>query len=281
PEKLAGASVALHSTGSRLVAVLDQLLALVESGLDVISTCEELAWPWFHHADQARILDRAARRAGTTVVGTGVNPGFVMDLLPIVLTGVCTRVDHVYGRRVVDASRRRGPLQRKIGSGLEAGEFRRLAQEGRLGHVGLPESAALVGAGLGWRLDRIDNRIEPVPAEEAITTEHVSVKPGQVQGLHQVVVGLENGRERVRLDLCMALKPPALERAEHLAGAGSFDLIRITGDPPLELVIPGGIFGDTATVAAVTNAIPRVIEAPPGLLSVKDLPPAPWWRGRI
>ena len=279
PAEAAGASVALHSTGSHLDAVLDQLLELVGAGLDVISTCEELAWPWYHHAEPARILDRAARQAGVTVLGTGVNPGFIMDLLPLVLTGVCTRVEHVYARRVVDASRRREPLQRKIGSGLEAGEFRRRVQEGRLGHVGLPESAAMIAAGLGWRPDRIDNFVEPLIAEEVIETEYLSVRPGQVQGLFQVVTAKEGDRERVRLELIMALKPPALPGAPAAGGSGSFDQVRVSGDRPVEVVVPGGIFGDTATVAAVTNTIPRVIEAPPGLLSVKDLPVWCWWSG--
>lgn len=274
-----GAVVALHSTGSHLDAVLDQLLALVDAGLSVISTCEELAWPWYHHSEPARVLDRAARQAGVTVLGTGVNPGFVMDLLPLVMTGVCTRVEHVYGRRVVDAARRREPLQRKIGSGLGADEFRRRVQEGRMGHIGLPESAALIAAGLGWRPDRIDNHIEPLIAEEPIETPHLSVKPGQVQGLSQVVTAWEGDRERVRLELTMALKPPALSGVATAGGAGGFDQVRITGEPPVEVVVPGGIFGDTATVAAVTNAIPRIIEAPPGLLSVKDLPAASWWSG--
>ena len=277
--EFAGATVALHSTGSHLDAVLDQLLELVGAGLSVISTCEELAWPWYHHASLAGTLDRAAREAGVTVLGTGVNPGFVMDLLPLVMTGVCTRVEHVYGRRVVDASRRREPLQRKIGSGLEADEFRRRVQEGRMGHVGLPESAAMIAAGLGWRPDRIDNRIEPLIADEPIETEHLSVRPGQVQGLFQVVTAWEGDRERVRLELAMALKPPALPAAPAAGGAGGFDQVRIAGEPPVELVVPGGIFGDTATVAAVTNAIPRIVEAPPGLLSVKDLPPTSWWPG--
>lgn len=279
PPSLAGAAVALHCTGSHLEAVLDQLLALVEAGLSVVSTCEELAWPWYHHPEPARRLDQAARRAGVTVLGTGVNPGFVMDLLPVVMTGVCTRVERVYARRVVDASRRRGPLQRKIGSGLDPEAFRRQVQEGRLGHVGLPESAALVAAALRWRVDRIDVAVEPLVARRAIQTPYLSVLPGQVQGLRQAAVAWEGGRERVRLELIMALEPPALPDPPAGAGAGGFDQVRITGDPPLELVVPGGVFGDTATVAAVTNAIPRVIEAPPGLMSVKDLAVTAWWSG--
>lgn len=273
-----GALVAVHCTGSRLEAVVDQLLELVDAGLSVISTCEELAWPWYHHPEPARTLDRAARQAGVTVLGTGVNPGFVMDLLPLVTTTVCTSVEHVYARRVVDASRRRGPLQRKIGSGLDVEEFRRQVREGHVGHVGLPESAALVAAGLGWRPERIDHTVEPLVAEQPVETEWVSVRPGQVQGLFQVATVHAAGRERIRLELWMALRPPAFPETPG-GGAGGFDQVRIAGEPPVELVVPGGIFGDTATVAAVTNAIPRVVEAPPGLLSVKDLPPAGWWAG--
>ncbi|HEY8425177.1 MAG TPA: hypothetical protein VIK73_04085 [Limnochordales bacterium] len=279
PGALAGACVALHSTGSHLESVMDQLLALVEAGLSVISTCEELAWPWYHHPEPAQRLDRAARQAGVTVLGTGVNPGFVMDLFPLVVTGVCTRVEHVYARRVVDASRRRGPLQRKIGSGLTPEEFDRLVAEGRLGHIGLPESAALVAAGLRWRVDRIDNVVRPLIASRPIETPYLSVRPGQVQGLFQTVTAWEGDRERVRLDLVMALDPPESEDAPAADSGRDVDHLRITGEPPLQVVVPGGIFGDTATVAAVTNAIPRVMDAPPGLLSVKDLAAPGWWSG--
>lgn len=275
PSVAAGASVALHSTGSHLEAVLDQLLALVEAGLNVISTCEELAWPWYHHPEQASILDQAARRAGVTVLGTGVNPGFIMDLFPLVLTGACTRVEHVLVERAVDASLRRGPLQRKIGSGLSPDAFRQAVDEGRMGHVGLPESAALLAAGLGWIPDRIEQRIEPLIAHERVETEHVRVLPGQVLGLHQVVRALVAGRERIRLDLRMALVLP--QEAPLPGLAGGYDHVRIEGTPPLEVVVPGGVFGDTATVAAVTNAIPRVLEAPAGLLSVKDLGAVGWY----
>lgn len=278
-EDARGASVALHSTLSHLEQVLPQLVGLVESGLHVVSTCEELAWPWFHHPEAARALDRAARHAGVTVLGTGVNPGFVMDLLPLLLTGVCTRVDRVVARRVVDASRRREPLQRKIGSGTSPEQFRRLVQESRMGHVGLPESVALVAAGLGWRLDRIEQQVEPIVAHEPIVTEHVHVQPGQVQGLFQTAAGYQDGRERVRLELWMALRPQHL--APSPVESASFDEVRVEGEPPVHVVIPEGISGDTATVAAVTNAIPAVMEAPPGLLSVRDLPPVRWWGGRL
>ncbi len=283
PRRHGKAAVALHAATSFAASAVEQLLEVVQAGLHVISTCEQLAWPWYHHPTHAHRLDQAARSAGVTVLATGVNPGFVMDLLPLVLSGVCTKVERVYVRRVVDVSRRRGPLQRKVGCGLSPEAFKELATRGRLGHVGLPESAALLASGLGWKIDSIEERIEPVLAATDLRTEHVSVAAGQVQGVHQVAVLRTGGAERIRLDLGMALRPGDVPFPPEAEGRGvprgAVDFVSIEGEPGLQAVVPGGVFGDTATVAAVVNAIPRVLEAPAGLLSVKDLPAVAHWTG--
>jgi hypothetical protein len=142
----------LHATGSRLSSVLPQFLALAEAGLPVVSTCEELSYPWFHHPDEARQIDDAARRAGVSILSTGINPGFIMDALPIVLSSVCPLVTAVRVRRVVDLSLRRMQLQQKVGVKMSRAEFEARRAEGKLGHVGLPESVAMIAAGLGWQL---------------------------------------------------------------------------------------------------------------------------------
>ena len=257
-----GARIALHCTGSSLERVAPQIVELVSSGLHVISTTEELSRPWEAHPGAAAAIADAATRAGVTVLGTGINPGFAMDYLPIVLSAVAQRVDRVDVHRVQDAGTRRLPLQRKVGAGMEADAFRTAVAERRLGHVGLAESAHMLAAAFGWRLTGLDERIEPVCAEAPTPTSWGVVRPGQVLGLHQTAVGRAGDEVVVSLTLDMAI------------GLGpARDHVRLAGVPGLELEVPGGLHGDLATAAIVVNAIPRVLAAAPGLATMVDLPP--------
>jgi hypothetical protein len=262
---VAGANVVVHCTTSSLERVAPQVAELASRGLHVVSTTEELSYPWDAHPEAAADIDAAARRAGVTVLGTGINPGFAMDYLAIVLSAVARRVDRVEIHRVQDAGTRRAPLQRKVGAGMEARAFRSAVAEGRLGHVGLVESAHMLASTFGWRLTDLEERIEPICASAPALMSGGTVQVGQVLGLRQTVAGRAGKRTVVSLTLEMAIGigPPR-------------DRVRLFGDPDLELEVPGGLHGDTATAAIVVNAIPRVIAARPGLLTMADLaPPAP------
>ncbi len=255
--------VLLHATGSKLPQVTEQVLEALSHGMHVVSTCEELSFPWFNHAALADKIDRAAQRAGTTVLGTGVNPGFVMDRLVATLGQVCGPVRHAKVARVVDARTRREALQRKVGAGLTEDEFFSLVDTDLVGHVGLVESAALCALGLGLDCDDYEEELTPVFAEEDIKGGAFAVKKGRVAGMHQVAVGLAEGQERVRLELTIAV------------GADDpGDFIELDADPPVKLSIPGGVSGDRATANLVVNAAPRVTAAQPGLLTVLELPAA-------
>ncbi len=253
--------VLLHATGSRLPAVKDQLLEAMSHGLHVVSTCEELAFPWFNHQKLADQLEAAAQRAKVAIVGTGVNPGFVLDRLVATLGQVCGAVKHAKVSRTVDARTRRVSLQRKVGAGLSEEEFFKLVDQGQLGHVGLVESAALAALGLGLHCDDYEEELTPVFAEEDIKGGAFVVKKGQVAGMHQVAIALDDGQERVRLELMIAL------------GADDpGDVIELDADPKLTVNIPGGIPGDRGTANLVLNAAPRVTAAEAGLLTVLELP---------
>lgn len=253
--------VLLHATGSRFPQVLDQLLEAVKAGVSIVSTCEELAFPYLKYPELADKLDRAARRAEVSVLGTGVNPGFVLDRLVATLGQACGVVRHVRATRIVDARTRREALQRKIGAGISEEEFQKRVDAEALGHVGLLESAALTALGLGIDCDDFEEEIVPVLAEEDIEGAAFPVRRGQVAGIHQTAVGLEDGQERVRLELTIAVG------AEE---AG--DRVHLDADPPLELVIPGGVAGDSATAYLAVNSAPRLTAAEPGLLTVLELP---------
>jgi 4-hydroxy-tetrahydrodipicolinate reductase len=255
------AQVVAHTTGSFLRDVFGQLEQAVVAGVNVVSSTEELLFPQLRNAELAARLDRAARRGGATVLGTGVNPGFVMDTLALVLTGVCKDVRSIKIRRCLNASMRRMPLQRKVGAGLKEAEFRRLVRQGKLGHIGLLESMHLVAAGLGWNLSRVREKVEPVLAETRQETPYFTVEPGAVCGLKHTAAGFRNGTKVLDFDLRM-----------YLGAQDPVDAIEIDGEPSLQVMIPGGVAGDVATVASLVNAVPLVLEAAPGLKTVLDLP---------
>ena len=257
----AGPHVVVHATRSFVPAVQDQLLGCIAAGAHVVSSTEELSYPFERHPEHAATLDAAAKEKGVVVLGTGVNPGYAMDALVLMATGVCTEVDAVAVQRVVDAGKRRGPLQRKVGAGLSLAAFEEKKATGTFGHIGLRESLWLVAAGLGWPLDRIQETLDPVVAEQPVTTPHAEVRQGEVAGIHHAIAGYRNGTAVVSLDLKM-----------YVGAEEPRDAVQVTGMPPIDLVIRGGIFGDTATVAALVNAVPLVREAAPGLRTVKDLP---------
>ncbi len=259
------ADVVLHATGSYIEGVRAQILETLAAGLDVVSTAEELSFPWLAHPLHAAEIDAAARDAGRTVLATGVNPGFIMDSLPLALTAVCQRVDHVAVRRAINASTRRGPFQKKIGCGLTLEEFERKMEAGSMGHVGLPESMGMIFDTLGWDLTDYQSHVTPVMTGKRIKTEHVEVAPDQVKGLRQVARGRTDGEELVHLTFIAELEAD-----------DEGDTIRITGRPNLEVKLKG-TNGDIATVAIVVNAIPRVRQAAPGLLTMRDVPVVTAW----
>ncbi len=259
------ADVAVHSTSSYFELFKDQILEILQAGLDIVSTAEELSFPWLSHDSEARQIDAAARRAGKTVLATGVNPGFLMDALPLFLTAICQRVDRIDIRRAMNASLRRGPFQAKIGCGMSVEEFRAKMSAGRMGHVGLAESMAMVFDTVGKKLVRYETSVEPVVAEKPVTTAFFAVQPGQVRGLRQIARGYTAEGEFMTLTFIAALD------AEE-----NQDTIKISGTPDLEVRLKG-TNGDIATVAIVVNAIRRVREAPPGLVTMRDLPIVTWW----
>jgi 4-hydroxy-tetrahydrodipicolinate reductase len=242
--------VVLHATGSYLPDTIDQLLACVRAGASVVSTCEELSYPWRRHPELAKRLDAEARDAGVTVLGTGVNPGFVMDTLPALLSTVCQRVERVRLARLVDVSQRREQLQRKVGVGLTVDEFHERAAAGRFGHVGLKESCWLLAEALGWRLDSLDETLDPVPGES-----------GRALGQLQRATGKVGDRTVIEATVQMSTD---IDRPR--------DEIEIEGVPPVHLVIEGGVQGDLATAAMVLNVLPRVLACSPGLATMLDLP---------
>jgi len=246
--KSAKPDIAVICTSSSLKNVEREFTTVLKLKVPIVSTTEELAYPVKSNAAIARRIDALAKRGRVAVVGTGINPGFAMDALPIALTAVCERVSAIEVDRVQDASTRRLPFQKKIGAGLTRDEFLGRVKDGSVRHVGLAESISMIADAMGWKLDRITDDIEPKMAGEVVS------------GLIQDGVGYRKGHAVIKLHM-----------EAYLGAPESFEAVRISGSPAINMKIAGGIHGDIATAAMVVNAIPKVLRAAPGLRTMRDL----------
>lgn len=257
------ADIVVHATSSYLKDVFHQIAPLAKYGVNVISTCEELSYPYVSEPELAKKLDALGIRYGVTFLGTGINPGFLMDTLVITLTGVCQKINKIKVERVMNAATRRLPFQRKIGAGLTVKEFERKIRDGAItGHVGLEQSIGMIAGALKWQLDKIKvDPVKPVIAQKNIASEAIKVKRGQVAGLKQSAHGFVDGKERI-----------TLEFQAYIGAKEEYDSVTIDGVPPIRQKISPCVHGDLATIAVIVNSIPKLANAPPGLVTMKDLP---------
>jgi 4-hydroxy-tetrahydrodipicolinate reductase len=253
--------VAVLCTSSSMRSVLPQFVELLKLKVPIVSSTEELAYPTKANMRYARAIHAAAKKAKVAVLGTGDNPGFVMDALPIALTGVCERVEAIRVDRVQDARIRRLPFQKKIGSGLTRAQFQTRVDDGSVRHVGLAESVSMIADALGWKLDRITDEIQPKVATEPVTSEFLTVDPGYVCGLIQDGIGYRDGQPVITLHM-----------EAYLGAPESYDSVAITGSPALTMKIAGGVHGDIATASILVNSLPKVLEVGPGLHTMRDMP---------
>lgn len=258
----ADADVAVVTTTSSIERIRAQITGILSYGVSVVSTCEELAYPWLTHPDYAREIDEVAKNHDVAVLSTGVNPGFLMDILPLTLTGVCQHVEQVRVERIQDAQHRRIPFQKKIGAGLAVEQFNAKISSGSLRHVGLTESMHMIAATFGWQLTKTEELIEPVLAKRRVQTADLIVEPGQALGVSQFGYGYVHGERVIALVFRAAVGEP--ESYEHIV---------IKGTPDIDMTIKGGVNGDIATGAIVVNAIPAVMKARPGLRTMADMEP--------
>lgn len=252
--------IVVHSTGSRIKDTFEQFKFLLSNGYNVISTCEELFYPYYFHKKEAEELDKIAKENGTRILGTGINPGFILDTLVAFTSTLSIEIEKISAERILDASKRRKQLQLKVGSGLTVEEFNNLKKENKIGHVGLLESLFFVFDALNLEIREFNEILEPLIADEDIRTEYLEVKKGFVRGQFQKVSGISKDGKIIELTLVMALNEKE-----------SFDRVKIFGKPNIELIIKNGIQGDLGTAAVVSNYIPILLNKDPGLYTTKDL----------
>ncbi len=252
---------AILATVSSLEKLIPQIELAASHKASVVSTCEELSFPWRTQPENARIIDDIAKKNGVAVLGTGVNPGFLMDYLPCVMTGICGEIKSIRVFRVQDASSRRISFRKKIGAGLPPAEFEALKRKGALGHVGLTESMHMVAAVNGWVLDGADETLEPVIAGSDVRLGDEIIRRGSALGVEQKASGYAAGEEVINLVFRAAVGEKE-----------TYDSIQIEGIPSFISRIPGGINGDIATCAVTVNAVRSVVGASPGLRTMIDVP---------
>jgi 4-hydroxy-tetrahydrodipicolinate reductase len=255
------ADIAVVTTVSSLARLEGIVLDIAKEKLSIVSTCEELSFPWKSQSARAKKLDKICKKYKISLLGTGVNPGFLMDFLPTVLTGVSKSIEKIEVTRVQNASVRRIPFQQKIGAALTVEEFKKKQKAGTLRHVGLPESVDFIAARMGWKLTKKTESLEPVIAEQEITAGYKPIEPGMACGVEQIGRGYVGKKEVITLHFRAAVGEPK-----------SYDTIRISGEPNIISTIDGGVNGDVATCAITLNAIHSVLLAKPGLVTMSDIP---------
>jgi 2,4-diaminopentanoate dehydrogenase len=260
--------VAVLCTSSSLKKVMPQIEGVLKKKVAIVSTTEELSYPVGKNRALAKKIDALAKKAKVAVVGTGVNPGFAMDALPITLTGICERVDSIRVDRIQDARTRRLPFQQKIGSGLNTEQFAAKVKDGSVRHVGLAESVQMIADAMGWKLDKVTDEIQPKIADKGVESELIAVDPGYVCGIIQDGVGYSKGKPVITLHM-----------EAYLGAPESYDAVTIEGNPRVTSKVIGGLHGDVATASITVNSIPKILRVTPGLRTMADMPIPSWFGG--
>ena len=262
--------VAVICTSSSLKKVMPQIETVLKKKVAIVSTTEELSYPVGKNRALAKKIDAMAKKAKVAVVGTGINPGFAMDALPITLTGICERVDTIRVDRIQDARSRRLPFQQKIGSGLNNEQFEQKVKDGSVRHVGLAESVTMIADAMGWKLDKVTDEIRPKIAQQAVESELIAVDPGYVCGIIQDGIGYSKGKPVITLHM-----------EAYLGAPESYDQVTIEGNPRVTSKVVGGLHGDVATASITVNSIPKILRVTPGLRTMADMPLPSWFGGSM
>jgi 2,4-diaminopentanoate dehydrogenase len=260
------ADIVVLTTTSSLEKIQPQIMEIISYGLNIVSTCEELTHPWQTNKTIADQIDTAAKEKNVSVLSTGVNPGFLMDFLPLSLTALCKDIKKIRVERFQDAQFRRIPFQQKIGAGLTPEQFQDKIDAGTLRHVGLTESVQMIASRVGWKLTKTEDIIEPVLTDKKVTAGESNIEPGNALGVHQTGRGFVNGEEVITLEFKAAIAEP-----------NPRDRIVVDGNPFIDTTIKNGINGDVATCAITVNAIPTVVNAKAGLRTMADIEPISCW----
>ncbi len=258
--------IIIHLTRSHIPDIKEDLLKVIEYGFPIITTSEEMTDPYLKYPEIAEEIDKKCKEKNVTLLPTGINPGFLMDFLPVFFSSVFRKIEKIEVIRINNASKRRYPLQKKIGSGLSREEFYEKWKKGEMGHVGLAESGSIIAKTLGLRIKELEETCDPKIAKENIKTEFFDVKPGECCGiLHRVNIKTE---ENIEINLFLEMS---------LDAENTRDEVTVIGEPPLSIRIEGSTPGDEATANVVLNWVNKVKRLPAGLITIDKLPIPSYW----
>ncbi len=260
------ADIALCATDSFTKNAFPKLKFCLENKLNVISTAEEMSFPAAKNPELAAELDKIAKANGVTVLGTGINPGLIMDLLVIVMTGCMMDVEHIEAKRVNSLSPFGPTVMEEQGVGFTKTAFEKAVADGSMaGHVGFDESVAMIGSALGWKIERFEQQMKPIITNIDRKSPYGFAKAGDVAGVNMSGQGWVDGK--VKIDM---LHPQQIE--PEMEGTHTGDYVTIKGTPPINLANKPEVDGGLGTIAMCVNMIPNVINAEPGLKTMIDLP---------
>jgi 4-hydroxy-tetrahydrodipicolinate reductase len=258
-------------TASNLHEIESQVETAVRAGVNVLCIAETLAFPWATDAAWAEKFDALAKEYGVSILGTGVNPGFILDALVVLWSSICLRVDHIEASRINDLSPFGPTVMLSQGVGTTVEQFKAGVADGSIvGHIGFQESVGLIAKALDWQIDEIIETREPIVTTVERSTPHVHVAPGDVCGCRHTAKAYSNGELKIELIHPQQIHP-------HLEGVDTGDYIKIFGDPNVQMANSPEIPGGKGTYASTGNYIPLIVDAPAGLLTVVDMPLPRFW----
>ena len=258
-------------TQSNLDEIAEQVETVVRAGSNVLCIAEKLAYPWASDPDWAERFEELAMEHDVSILGTGINPGFILDALIVAWTSICLRIDRIEAQRVNDLSPFGPTVMASQGVGTTVAEFERGVADGTIvGHIGFPESIHLIADAIGWEIDEIVETREPIVTSVPRETAHVKVAPGDVCGCRHIGRGYSKGELKIELVHPQQIHP-------GLEGTETGDYIRIIGDPEVHMANQPEIPGGKGTYASTGNYIPIIVDAPAGILTVTDLPIPRFW----
>ncbi|MFO7888368.1 MAG: 2,4-diaminopentanoate dehydrogenase [Eubacteriales bacterium] len=258
--------VCLIATDSFTKKAFPKIKYVMEQGINVISTAEEMAYPKAQEPELTKELDIIAKENNVSVLGTGINPGLMMDLLAVALTGCMTDVESIQCKRVNSLSPFGPAVMEEQGVGMKKEEFNKKVKEGTMaGHVGFAESVGMIAEALGINVEKFEQQMKPIVTNIDRKSPYGFAKAGDVAGVNMTGQGYVDGE--VKIDM---IHPQQIE--PEMEGTETGDYIKIKGTPEVNMAINPEVDGGLGTIAMCVNMIPLVINADSGLKTMIDLP---------